>query len=207
MNGTGWDREEPHDMALTAASEKSRTKKAKTGRKKTTFKVKERHELLVILEGNDYDDLVDTTIERLQTGTHLKRYPERSAFVSVICNDPIRPSLVQCIMEMVAGYLEMYRENMKGKHYIIFEQHWFESIHKFITKTPSSESVPQSPPPPEDLSSPSSVSENSSYSPEPPIFSPVISGVSSLILSTTSSEDDQPTAQSSSVHTAMLHTS
>ena len=39
-------------------------------------------------------------------------------------------------MEMVAGYLEMYRENMKGKHYIIFEQRWFESIHKFITKTP-----------------------------------------------------------------------
>ena len=44
-------------MASAGATGKSQTKKASSRTKKTTFKVKERRELLLVLEGNDYADL------------------------------------------------------------------------------------------------------------------------------------------------------
>ena len=49
-------------MASAGATGKSQTKKASSRTKKTTFKVKERRELLLVLEGNDYADLVNTAI-------------------------------------------------------------------------------------------------------------------------------------------------
>ena len=79
-------------MASAGATGKSQTKKASSRTKKTTFKVKERRELLLVLEGNDYADLVNTAIQKLQPSAHLLRYPERAAFVSSVPRSfPVTP--------------------------------------------------------------------------------------------------------------------
>ena len=49
----------------------------------------------------DYADVVDTAIARLQTGLHLDLFPARREFVTTICGDRIKPTLVQCIMDVV----------------------------------------------------------------------------------------------------------
>ena len=44
----------------------------------------------------------------------------------------VKPSLVQCIMEMIARYLEIYKACRRGKIYVVFEQEWFQHIHEYM---------------------------------------------------------------------------
>lgn len=62
--------------------------------------------------------------------------------MDTICKDPVRPTLVQCVMEMIARYLEQYKACMKGKRYALFQQHWFEHTHEYFqtTEEPSEQS-------------------------------------------------------------------
>ena len=53
-------------------------------------------------------------------------------FVLAICSEKVQPSLMQCIMEMIARYLEIYKACMRGKKYAIFEQEWFQHIHEYM---------------------------------------------------------------------------
>ena len=73
-------------------------------------------------EAKDYGNLVDTARGELKGGLHLRRYKSRTAFVNIICHDPVRTSLVQCVMEMIARYLEIYKACIDRKHYALFEQ-------------------------------------------------------------------------------------
>ena len=40
----------------------------------------------------------------LEAGLHLRRYKTRRTFVDVICHDPVRPTLVQFVLEIIARY-------------------------------------------------------------------------------------------------------
>ena len=52
----------------------SRRRKASS---KTPFVAKQRKEMVGDLEKEQYDDVVETAIERLQAGPHLERYKSR----------------------------------------------------------------------------------------------------------------------------------
>lgn len=62
--------------------------------------------MLLNLKSKDCGNVVDTAIGKVKDGLHLRRYNSIAAFVNIICHDPVRPSLVQCVMEMIACYLE-----------------------------------------------------------------------------------------------------
>ena len=52
------------------------------------------------LSAEDYEDLVSTVVDKLQSGLHLERYVNRKSFVLSICSEKVKPVLVQCIIEM-----------------------------------------------------------------------------------------------------------
>ena len=119
-----------------ASAGKRGRKGNKNKRKSKVFKAKDRREMLSTLEDKaaaDYDDLANNAIASLEGGLHLRRYPLRSAFVSMICREPVRTTLVVCVKQMVACYLEQYKMCMKGKRYALSEQRWFEHVHDYIT--------------------------------------------------------------------------
>lgn len=111
------------------------TAKSRKLRKPISFTVSERKCMLVNLDAKDYKDLVLTVIKKLQGWLHLKRSDSRRQFVLSICNEQVKPTLVQCIMEMVARYLEMYKACMKGKNYARFEQQFFEHIEEYMAES------------------------------------------------------------------------
>ena len=94
---------------------------AKSKRKRIIFTVGERKRMLDDLDARDYEDLVAKVIEEIQKGVHLERYDSRQEFILSICSKRVKPSLVQCIMEVIARYLEIYKACMKGKKYAMFE--------------------------------------------------------------------------------------
>ena len=73
--------------------------------------------MLEDFQARDYEDVVTTAMERLQGDRHLERSEDRQAFVASICSETVRPVLVQCMMEMVARYLELLKACMRGKKY------------------------------------------------------------------------------------------
>ena len=99
-----------------------------------SFTVKDRKAMLEDFQARDYDDVVTTAMERLLGDRHLDRYEDRQAFVASICSETVKPVLVQCMMEMVARYLELLKACMRGKKYAKFEQQWFEHIHEYIAE-------------------------------------------------------------------------
>ena len=76
-----------------------------------------------------------TVIEKLQGGLHSKRSDSRRQFVFLICSKQVKPTLVQCIIEIVARYLEIYKACMKGKKYARFEQQFFEHIEEYMAES------------------------------------------------------------------------
>ena len=90
--------------------------------------------MLEDLQARDYEDVVTTAMERLQGDRHLDRSEDRKAFVASICSETVRPVLVQCMMEMVARYLELLKACMRGKKFAKFEQQWFEHIHEYMAE-------------------------------------------------------------------------
>lgn len=91
--------------------------------------------MLEVLDTKSYEDLVDAVIDKLQSGLHLERYDGRRQFVLSICSERVKPALVQCIMEMVARYLEIYKACMKGKTYARFEQQFFKHIKEYMEES------------------------------------------------------------------------
>ena len=74
-------------------------------RAKGLFRVKHRREMLLTLEAKDYRDVLDcANAIDLEAGLHLRRYKTRRTFVDVICHDPVRPTLVQFVLEIIARY-------------------------------------------------------------------------------------------------------
>ena len=74
---------------------------AKFKHKRITFTVGERKRILDDLDARDYKDLVAKVVEEIQRGVHLEWYGSRKEFVQSICSKTFKPSLVQCIMEMI----------------------------------------------------------------------------------------------------------
>ena len=105
---------------------------AKSKRKRITFTMGERKRMLDDFDARDYEDLVAKAVEEIQRSIHLKRYGSRKKFVLSICSKTVKPSLVQCIMEMIARYLEIYKACMRGKKYVVFKQQWFQYIHEYM---------------------------------------------------------------------------
>ena len=91
--------------------------------------------MLEDLDAKSYEDLVVAVTEKVQGGLHLERYDSRRQFVLSICSERVKPALVQCIMEMVARYLEIYKACMKGKKYARFEQQFFEHIEEYMEES------------------------------------------------------------------------
>ncbi len=114
-------------MADNATASKKWKGKAKA---KTPFTIKQRREMLLNFEAEDYGDLVTAAIDSLESGLHQTRYRSREVFVKAICHDPVRPTFVQFIMEMVA--IRRYISYMKGKRFAVFEQRWFAHMHEYI---------------------------------------------------------------------------
>ena len=86
--------------------------------KRITFTVVERERILDDLDARDYENLVAKVVEEIQRGVHLERYGNRKEFVLSICSKTVKPSLVQCIMEMIARYLEICKACMRGEKYL-----------------------------------------------------------------------------------------
>ena len=110
----------------------SRRRKASS---KTPFVAKQRKEMVGDLEKEQYDDVVETAIERLQAGPHLERYKSRREFVATICHEPVKPTLVACIMGIILAFLDIYRACMKGrkgKRFSNFEQSWLEHVKDYM---------------------------------------------------------------------------
>lgn len=125
-----YDRPRPR-VRYKMAKRKGTAKSSKRG-KPIRFTVGERRHMLEELDVESYEDLVDSVIEKLRSGLHLERYDGRRQFVLSICSERVRPALVQCIMEMVARYLEIYKACMKGKKYARFQQQFFEHIEEYM---------------------------------------------------------------------------
>ena len=111
---------------------------ARAGKRKrrgaASFTVKDRKAMLEDFQARDYEDVVTTAMERLQGDRHLERSEDMQAFVASICGETVRPVLVQCMMEMVACYLELLKTCMRGMKYAKFEQQWFEHIHEYMAE-------------------------------------------------------------------------
>ena len=107
-------------------------KRKRRGAGAASFMVKDRKAMLKDFQARDYEDVVTTAMERLQSDRNLERSEDRQAFVASICSETVRPVLVQCMMEMVARYLELLKACMRGKKYAKFEQLWFEHIHEYM---------------------------------------------------------------------------
>jgi hypothetical protein len=107
-----------------------------TGRKrKASFVAKQRKEMVGDLEKVQYDDVVETAIERLQAGPHLERYKSRNDFVRTICHEPAKQTLVACIMGIILAFLDIFRSCMKGrkgKRFANFEQRFMEHIKDYV---------------------------------------------------------------------------
>ena len=100
-----------------------------------SFTAKDRKAMLEDLQARDYEDgSVTTAMRRLQGDRHLSRSEDRKAFVASICSETVRSVLVQCMMEMVARYLELLKAWMRGKKFAKFEQQWFEHIHEYMAE-------------------------------------------------------------------------
>ena len=97
-------------------------RKGKAKPEKTKFTAKQRRLMVEDLEKVDYQDLVDSAVQQLQSGLHLERYERRRQFVRVICDGAAKESLVACILEMVLAFLDMYRSHIKGKRFAKMEQ-------------------------------------------------------------------------------------
>jgi hypothetical protein len=104
--------------------------KRKKAAKKTKFLVKHRTALITDLEKDDHADAV---VDKLPTGLHLQRYESRNNFVTVLCGDNAKEALIRCVKFMVKKVLDLYKEYMKGKRFMQFEQAWMEHIHTYFT--------------------------------------------------------------------------
>ena len=65
--------------------------------------------MLDAFSAEDYEDLVFTVMDKLQMDF------SRKSFVHSNRSEKVKPVLMQCIMEMVARYLELYKTCMRGK--------------------------------------------------------------------------------------------
>ena len=108
-------------------------KKLKKAAKKTRFLVKHRTAMITDLEKDDYADIVEAVIDKLPTGIHLQRCESRKKFVAVLCGDTAKEALTRCVKFMANKFLELYKEYMKGKRFMHFEQAWMEHIHSYFT--------------------------------------------------------------------------
>ena len=104
-------------------------------KKPVVFTAKHRKDLVADLGKKDYADVVETAITKMQSGLHLDLFPSRKKFVTIVCNEKVKPVLTQCIMEMVSQYIETYRRCMTGKKYLMFEQRWFNHIEQYFTQS------------------------------------------------------------------------
>ena len=95
-------------------------RKGKAKPVKMKFNARQRRLMVEDLEKADYQDLVDSTIQQLQSGVHLEQYESRRQSVRVICDGAAKESLVSCILELVLAFLEMYWSHKKGQ---TFRQH------------------------------------------------------------------------------------
>ena len=85
------------------------------------------------LKKDDHADVVKAVIDKLPTGVHLQYYESRKNFVVALCGDMAKEDLVGCVKFMVNKFLELYKEYMKGKRFMQFEQAWMEHIHSYFT--------------------------------------------------------------------------
>ena len=110
------------NMAASKATRKSSGK--------TKFSAAEGKDMIRKMENDDYEDIVKTVIENIQKGKHLDRYPERKKFIIDVCSNS--EMLVQCIMDMILLFLDLYRLHSKGKQFLALQQAWFNHISDYF---------------------------------------------------------------------------
>lgn len=99
--------------------------------KKTKFLAKHRTAMVTALD-EDHADVVKAVIDKLPTGIQLERYESRKKFVALLCGDTAKEALARCVECMVNNFLELYKQYMKGKRFMQFEQAWMEHIHNYF---------------------------------------------------------------------------
>ena len=107
--------------------------KKKKAAKKTRFLVKHRTAMITDLEKDDHDDIVEGFIDELPAGIHLQRCTSRKKSVSDLYGDTAKEALIRCVKFMANKFLELYKEYMKRKRFMQFEQAWMEHIHNYFT--------------------------------------------------------------------------
>ena len=113
----------------------TKRRRAEVKPKKAKFTVKQRKLMVGDLEKVDYQALVDSTVQQLQSGLHLQRYNRRREFVWAICEtqEVAKTALVACILEMVTAFLDIYRSHMEGKRAANMEHEWLRHSEDYLT--------------------------------------------------------------------------
>ena len=113
----------------------------KSKQEKTKFTAKQQR-LMV----EDFQDLVDSTVQQLQSGLHLEQYKHWRQFARVICDEAAKKTLVACILEMVLAILDMYRSQIKGKRWNLGHYSWTKCCHdkKYHCEHPQSHCIHRS---------------------------------------------------------------
>ena len=83
-------------------------------RNPVVFAAKRRKDL--VADGKeDYANVVESAMTKMQSGLHLDLFPSRKKFVTIVCSEKVKPVLTQYVMEVISQYIETCRTCMTGK--------------------------------------------------------------------------------------------